>query len=142
MNAETRSPVPFAFRLAVSYAVADADLEVQFAITNTGDETLPASIGAYPAFNWPLSLDIAKGAYTLELDEEEREPIRRLKDGLLLPKPEPAPILGKSLTLSEELFTDDAITSISRRAEEGARLLRWSPDHVPSRGHSQDFLVP
>lgn len=108
-DAETRSRFPFAFRLTVSYAVADADLEVQFAITNTGDETLPASIGAHPAFNWPLSPEIAKDAYILEFDEEEREPIRRLKDGLLRPKPEPTPIMSKSLALSDQLFTDDAI---------------------------------
>jgi galactose mutarotase-like enzyme len=108
-DAETLSRFPFAFRLAVSYAVAEADLEVQFAITNTGNEVLPASIGAHPAFNWPLSPKIPKDVYTLEFDEEEREPIRRLKDGLLRPEPEPALVFGKSLTLSEELFADDAI---------------------------------
>jgi hypothetical protein len=45
----------------------------------------------------------------LEFAEEESEPIRRLKDGLLRPKPEPTPILGKLLNLSEQLFIDDAI---------------------------------
>src|SRR3954447_6184250 len=48
---ETRARYPFAFRLEVSYSVDDADLRVAFDITNTGDEDLPASIGAHPAFN-------------------------------------------------------------------------------------------
>jgi galactose mutarotase-like enzyme len=108
-DAETRSRFPFPFRLAVSYAVVAADLEVRFAITNTGEEALPTSIGAHPAFNWPLSPEIAKEAYALEFAEGEREPIRRLKDGLLRPKPEPTPVSGKILALSEKLFTDDAI---------------------------------
>src|SRR5450432_1426453 len=62
-DAETRLHFPFAFRLAVTYAVVDANLEVEFEITNTGDGMLPASIGAHPAFNWPLLLGTAKDAY-------------------------------------------------------------------------------
>src|SRR5882762_2122777 len=50
----TRARYPFAFRLEVTYTVDSADLKVAFDITNTGDENLPASIGAHPAFNWPL----------------------------------------------------------------------------------------
>jgi galactose mutarotase-like enzyme len=108
-EADTRLHYPFAFRLAVSYAVAAAELEVSFAITNTGDGTLPASIGAHPAFNWPLSPEIAEDDYALEFAEEEREPIWRLKDGLLRPEAEPTPISGKLLNLSKQLFSDDAI---------------------------------
>lgn len=108
-DAETRLHFPFAFRLAVTYAVADAELEVKFEITNTGDEELPASIGAHPAFNWPLLAGLAKDAYALSFSEAEGEPIRRLKDGLLRSEPEPTPIQGKILALSEQLFTDDAI---------------------------------
>jgi galactose mutarotase-like enzyme len=127
-DAETRSRFPFAFRLAVSYAVLAADLEVHFAITNTGEETLPASIGAHPAFNWPLSPEIAKEAYALEFAGEEREPIRRLKDGLLRAKPEPTPISGKFLSLSEKLFTDDAII-LDRPA---SAAVRYSADRGPA----------
>jgi galactose mutarotase-like enzyme len=108
-DAETRLRYPFAFRLAVSYAVMAADLEVNFAITNAGDGMLPTSIGAHPAFNWPASPEIAKDDCVLEFAQEESGPIRRLKDGLLRLKPEPTPILGRLLNLSERLFTDDAI---------------------------------
>ena len=36
--------------MGIPNLVAAAELEVNFAITNTGDGTLPASIGAHPAF--------------------------------------------------------------------------------------------
>jgi galactose mutarotase-like enzyme len=108
-DAATRSHFPFAFRLAVTYAVEGVNLDVSFEIVNTGDEMLPASIGAHPAFNWPLLPELAKGAYEIDFSEEEREPIRRLKDGLLRMKPEPNPVRGQVLALSEQLFEDDAV---------------------------------
>ena len=74
----TRARYPFAFRLEITYAVIIADLKVAFDITNTGDENLPASIGAHPAFNWPLLPELAKEAYTLNFSDDEPAPIRRL----------------------------------------------------------------
>jgi galactose mutarotase-like enzyme len=106
---ETRSRYPFAFRVEVTYAVNGAELEVTLQITNTGDEVLPASIGAHPAFNWPLSPELAKGDYTLTFSNDEIAPIRRLKEGLMRAAPEPTSIRGKTLALSERLFDDDAV---------------------------------
>lgn len=106
---DTRSRYPFAFRLEVTYAVSGAELEVTLRIDNRGDEVLPASIGAHPAFNWPLSPLLAKDEYTLTFCNEEIAPIRRLKEGLVRAAPEPTPIDGKTLALSERLFDDDAV---------------------------------
>jgi galactose mutarotase-like enzyme len=105
----TRARYPFAFRLAVSYRLQDADLNVTLEITNPGEEMLPASVGAHPAFNWPLQPDAAKDSYRLIFSDDEPAPIRRLEDGLLRAKPEPTPIQGKTLALSERLFADDAV---------------------------------
>jgi galactose mutarotase-like enzyme len=127
-DAQTRARYPFAFRLAVTYTVREADLEVAFEVTNTGDETLPASIGAHPAFNWPLLPGSSKDAYRLTFSNEEREPIRRLKDGLLRAMPEPAPIRGKTLDLSEQLFQDDAVI-LDRPA---STSVRYAADRGPS----------
>ena len=108
-DAETRTHYPFAFRLAIGYRLSDRQIEVTYEIANPGDETLPASIGAHPAFNWPLQADLPKEAYRLIFADNEPAPIRRLKDGLLLPTPQPTPIEGKTLPLSERLFVDDAV---------------------------------
>jgi galactose mutarotase-like enzyme len=108
-DAATRSRYPFAFRLAVTYTVNNAELEVVLEITNTGDEMLPASIGAHPAFNWPLLPGLEKEAYELTFSSDERSPIRRLKDGLLRAEAEPTPVRGKILSLSEKLFAEDAV---------------------------------
>ncbi|MBZ9740532.1 aldose 1-epimerase family protein [Mesorhizobium sp. CO1-1-4] len=108
-DAETRTHYPFAFRLAVTYALGERQLEIRFEITNTGDEPMPASIGAHPAFNWPLLPELPKQAYRLTFAEPERAPIRRLKEGLLLPAAQPTPVKGNILELSERLFDEDAV---------------------------------
>ena len=108
-DAETRARYPFAFRLEVTYAVGGADLEVAFDIVNTGNEMLPASLGGHPAFNWPLTSGLPKEAYTLRFAKDEGAPIRRLKNGLMQPQPEPTPVRDSTLVLSERLFDDDAV---------------------------------
>jgi galactose mutarotase-like enzyme len=124
----TRAHYPFAFRLAVTYAVEDRQLGMTFEITNTGDEVLPASIGAHPAFNWPLLPGLSKDAYRLIFSDTERAPIRRLKDGLLRAASEPNPVQGNMLVLSEQLFDDDAVI-LDRPA---STSVRYTADSGPS----------
>ncbi|RWL49134.1 MAG: aldose 1-epimerase family protein [Mesorhizobium sp.] len=132
-DAETRIHYPFAFRLAIGYDLKPRQLGVTFEITNTGDEPLPASVGAHPAFNWPLLPELPKEAYRLIFAEDEPAPVRRLKDGLLLPDPLPTPIEGKTLPLSEKLFVDDAVivdrpvsTSVRYAASQGPAIdMSW-----------------
>ena len=127
-DAQTHARYPFAFRLAVTYTVDKADLDVTYEVTNTGEEMLPASIGGHPAFNWPLLPGLSKDAYRLTFSHEERAPIRRLKDGLLRPIPEPNPIQGKTLALSEQLFEDDAVIL----DQPASTSVRYAADRGPS----------
>jgi galactose mutarotase-like enzyme len=127
-NEATRTRYPFAFRLEVTYTVDSADLNVAFDISNTGDENLPASIGAHPAFNWPLLPGLAKEAYALHFSHDEPAPIRRLEGGLMRAKPEPSPIRGKILPLSERLFDDDAVI-LDRLASSS---VRYAAERGPS----------
>ncbi|MBZ9794270.1 aldose 1-epimerase family protein [Mesorhizobium sp. ES1-4] len=108
-DAETRTHYPFAFRLAVTYMLGEGQLDIGLEVTNTGGEPLPASVGAHPAFNWPLLPGVAKEAYRLTFAEAERAPIRRLKDGLLTTTPQTTPVKGNILELSERLFDEDAV---------------------------------
>jgi galactose mutarotase-like enzyme len=127
-DADTRAHYPFAFRLAVTYRLDRRQLGVTFDITNTGDEPLPASIGAHPAFNWPLLPDLSKTDYRLTFADDERASIRRLEDGLLLATPQPTPIDGKILALSEHLFDDDAVI-LDRPA---SASVRYGADRGPA----------
>lgn len=105
----TRALYPFAFRLTASYTLDSAGLDLTLTIANKGKETLPASIGGHPAFNWPLQPGLAKESYSLTFASAESSPVRRLDGGLLRPATEPSPVKGAVLPLSESLFTDDAV---------------------------------
>jgi len=133
-SAATRARYPFAFRLTVGYRLQAAGLHVTLEIANTGEEMLPASIGAHPAFNWPLREGVAKESYSLTFSDVEAEPVRRLKDGLMREKPEPTPVHGKTLALSERLFDDDAVI-LDRLA---SRSVRYAADTGPSLDVSSD----
>ena len=128
-DAATRARYPFAFRLSVTYTLDGADLEVSLEITNRGDEMLPGSIGAHPAFNWPLLPGLAKEDYALVFSQGEPAPIRRLKDGLLRAASEPTPVRGNRLALSERLFDDDAII-MDRPASNSVRYAARSGPQV------------
>lgn len=51
---DTRSKFPYNFRLNMTYRLTDEGLEQHFAVTNTGDVTLPYVVGGHPAFNVPV----------------------------------------------------------------------------------------
>lgn len=105
----TRALYPFAFRLSAAYAIDESGLDLSLTIANTGEETLPASIGGHPAFNWPLQSERVKEDYALTFASAESSPVRRLDGGLLRPAAEPSPVKAAVLPLSESLFIDDAI---------------------------------
>lgn len=131
---ESRSRYPFGFRLTVSFSALPSGLQVGLEVTNTGDEMLPASIGAHPAFNWPLLGTIDKEAYRLTFSDDEPAPIRRLRDGLMRAAPEPTPIQGRTLALSERLFDDDAVILDQPRSAS----VRYAADRGPSIEMSWD----
>ncbi len=105
----TRRAYPFAFRLVLDYAVSGPTLRIGFRVENTGDVVLPASVGAHPAFRWPLAEGTPKDAHRLVFTMDENGPVRRLEGGLLLPDPVATPVAGRVLALSEAVFAQDAV---------------------------------
>jgi galactose mutarotase-like enzyme len=126
-DAQSQALYPFPFRLTIGYAVAGDTLTVTYGVDNTGDAVLPASVGAHPAFRWPLVPGLAKSAHTLTFASPEPAPIRRLKDGLLKPEGYPTPIDGRILRLDESLFEADAII-LDRPV---SRSVRYSAPDAP-----------
>jgi galactose mutarotase-like enzyme len=108
-DAETRAIYPFAFRLEIAFTLDDDALQASFSVTNPGREVLPASLGAHPAFVWPLAEGIGKAAHVLEFASPEQAPIRRLDGGLLRPEPVPTPVVDDTLALDPSLFAADAL---------------------------------
>ena len=119
-DAATRAVYPFGFRLLLTYGIEGDTLTVDYALTNPGTDALPASLGAHPAFRWPLRGG-AQTEYRIEFANDEPAPIHRLADGLLDPTELSSPVEGCVLPLDPALFTQDAIIML----EPHSRTLRY-----------------
>jgi galactose mutarotase-like enzyme len=125
---DTRASYPFAFRLEIGFALDANVLTATYTIENPGAVVLPASVGAHPAFRWPLADGIPKPAHRLEFGAAEPAPIRRLQDGLLELEAFPSPIKGRTLALDDALFAADAIVM----DQLASRSLRYSAPAAPA----------
>jgi len=108
-DARTRTQYPFAFVLSIRYALEASTLVVTYTVRNPGQTALPASLGAHPAFRWPLAEGVAKEAHALVFARDEPERVRRLDKNLLSPEGFDSPIVGRTLALRPALFEADAI---------------------------------
>jgi galactose mutarotase-like enzyme len=108
-DAQSRAIYPFPFRFEIRYAITGATLAITYTVTNTGDGVLPASMGAHPAFRWPLVPGTPKEDYALTFDAPEPGPLCALAGGLLTGAERASPVAGQHLALTEALFADDAL---------------------------------
>lgn len=96
-DADTLAVYPFPFTLIIHYTLEGNKLNVGYEIKNTSNKTMWFSIGAHPAFNYPLPCTDSREDCYLEFEKEES--INRLVqvDGILTRKT--APFLDNSNTL-------------------------------------------
>lgn len=100
----TLEKYPFEFDLYLSYEVKDTRLTVHYEVENRTNDTMYFSIGAHPAFNWPLDNEQKDECY-LELNINGTNRYF-LEDGLLSNS---TFMNCEKIYLSEELFLDDAL---------------------------------
>lgn len=107
---ETRKVYPFNFTLDVAFRIERASLTVVASVRNDDSAPMPASLGFHPALRWPLPGGPARGLHELRFEQPEPAPVRRLdRDGLLAETPQPTPVRGRVLALSDALFTEDVL---------------------------------
>ncbi|MGA2709246.1 MAG: aldose 1-epimerase family protein [Steroidobacteraceae bacterium] len=101
---------PFNFELDVRFALDGATLSITTAVRNHGEESMPASFGYHPGFQWPLPFGQARSSHFIEFAADEPSPARRLDAaGLLTPERHVTPIIQRRLALTDSLFEDDVI---------------------------------
>ena len=110
-DAETRAAFPFAFRLDVAFALAGATLSIDVAVHNPdAARDLPASFGFHPAFAWPLPYGEAREDHRIVFAADEPGALHPLAaDGTLLSGERPSPLDGRTLSLADPLFEEDAL---------------------------------
>ena len=124
----TRERYPFPFRFEIRFAAENDSLVITYSVQNTGEAILPVSVGAHPAFRWPLQPGLPKEAYSLVFDADETAPLRGVSGGLLTPPDRPSPIHDHVLPLRPALFEDDALIL----PRPNSRSVRFAADHGPA----------
>ncbi|AMJ63823.1 aldose 1-epimerase family protein [Bosea sp. PAMC 26642] len=125
-SAATRALYPFAFTLDLIYAAAGNTLSVTAVIANPGDQMLPCSLGAHPAFNWPLVPGLPQESHAVEFSDAETGTASTLTQGLLDGTTR-LPLEGRALPLSPALFEADALI-LSGVASRSIRYMAHGPD--------------
>lgn len=106
----TRAAYPFPFVLDLEWAVADGALSCTATVSNPGPEPLPFSLGAHPAFAWPLPGAASAEGHALHFPGLELAALRaRRLNGGLLDAEETIPLADGRLPLHPGLFDADAI---------------------------------
>jgi len=131
---QTREVYPFAFELTQALTLSDEGLRALFTLGNPGASDLIACLGAHPAFRWPLPGG-RREEHRIEFEREEPEPMRRLKNGLLGPAPQPSPLTTSPLLLNDTLFEEDALIFDRLRS----RRLKFTAPGAPLVELAWDF---
>lgn len=124
---ETLRLYPFAFQLAVTYAVAGPTLEATIAVTNTGDRPMPYATGLHPGFRCPLPGGEGM-AHHVAFDADERPFVPVIAPGgLFSAKERPIPMNGRMLRLEADTFAQEALCFVGARSR-GLELAPDTPD--------------
>ncbi|ADG93760.1 Aldose 1-epimerase [Arcobacter nitrofigilis DSM 7299] len=105
---ETLEIYPFEFELYLSYKLIKTSLEISYKVINKSKNIMYFSIGAHPAFNWPLEKE-DKANYYLEFENTKKLERLPLTINGISNKKELINLENNKLALSEELFKDDAL---------------------------------
>ena len=73
-NEETLAKYPYAFQLRIGYQLTEQCVKVLWEVENTGNEILPFSIGAHPAFNCPMGEQESKAGYRISFGRFTEQP--------------------------------------------------------------------
>ena len=109
-DAATLAAYPFPFVLDLAWMVEEGRLSCTATVSNPGPGPLPFSLGAHPAFVWPLPGTASAEEHALSFPGVDLTALsaRRLTGGLL-DRPESIPLAGGRLPLHTGLFDADAI---------------------------------
>ena len=124
----SRAMYPFPFDLCVTFRIDGNQLRVQYDLHNPGEGPLFASLGAHPAFRWPIMPDGQRDAHRMVFEKPETAFLPVLDGkGLLGAGNQPSPLKNRELALKDEIFSEDAL--IFNPVE--SRYLRYSAPGTP-----------
>lgn len=108
---ETKARYPFDFALRIRYTLDREQVHTDYFVKNKGTEEMFYSLGAHPAFNWPLETEESFGDYHLRFSQAENLDRLLINQETGLRNLEKRSVLNQSqiLNLDHSLFQEDAL---------------------------------
>jgi len=116
--------------LEIKYTIKENSLVTTYKVSNTDQKEIYFSIGAHPAFYWPLEENEEKEDYYLEFEKKEKTAKYLLENGLLNNKKELILDNQKLLDLTPDIFKDDALVFKDLKSEKVTLKSRKSEREV------------
>jgi len=123
-NKTTKLNYPFDFKLQVEFKLLEDKLETIYTVFNSDSSDLYFSIGAHPAFNYPLQDNESEDEYDLVFPGKHSLLLHTLKDGLITHQTKTLQLRNSQLQLSKQLFENDALVCSGGQIEEVSLLSR------------------
>jgi galactose mutarotase-like enzyme len=110
-NEETMASYPFDFSLRIRYTLEEETVHTDYFVKNKGGEEMFYSLGAHPAFNWPLEPEEDFSDYHLRFAKQENLDRLMINIDTGLRNLERVNVVEESqiLNLDHALFQEDAL---------------------------------
>lgn len=116
---ETLEVYPFDFKLEVNYTIKNKQLEIKHKVFNLGNQKMPFSIGAHPAFNCEVNNTVSYTDYHLEFQHTENSKRHFLNaDGIFNGETEVVLNNTNTLQLTPTSFNADALVFKDLKSKE------------------------
>lgn len=115
---ETLKFYPFDFSLEIKYTLTQNKLTVSYNVKNTSERELYFSLGAHPGFAIDTKNGLKYDDYEIAFFDDEKLEIHPLIDNLISKKTETINLQNKTLPLSYELFSKDALVMTNMKSKE------------------------
>ncbi len=116
-NEETLSLFPFQFSLRIRYELDVSGIKIKYIVFNPSNESLPFSIGAHPGFNCKRIAGESLEDFYLEFENKKELTAEKLKDGFLNGETYSIELNENKLSLSTDLFNNDALIFKNKQIE-------------------------
>ena len=115
---ETLKFYPFEFNLQIKYTLTENKLTVAYNVKNTSEKKLYFSLGAHPGFAIDTKNGLNYDDYKIGFSDDEKLEIHPLIDNLISKETQTINLENKTLPLSYELFSKDALVMTNMKSKQ------------------------
>lgn len=109
---------PFEFSLEIKYILIENKLTVSYLVKNLSEKEMFFSLGAHPGFAIDTENGLKYDDYKIFFSEDEKLEIHPLIDNLISSETQTIELENKTLPLSYELFSKDALVMTTMKSRE------------------------